>query len=43
MLGEAGSVGPALEKKQEEPAEEESEEEGPELELMQKRLQVDQR
>ncbi|KAI8100139.1 Snf7-domain-containing protein [Halteromyces radiatus] len=41
LLGEAGSVGPALEKKQEEPVEEEeSEEEGPELELMQKRLQA---
>ncbi|KAI8066757.1 Snf7-domain-containing protein [Gongronella butleri] len=41
MLGEAGQVGPALETKHEEPAQEESEEEeGPELELMQKRLQA---
>ncbi|CAO3650056.1 unnamed protein product [Cunninghamella blakesleeana] len=41
LLGEAGSVGPALEKKQEIQVEEESEEEeGPELELMQKRLQA---
>ncbi|ORZ21343.1 Snf7-domain-containing protein [Absidia repens] len=42
MLGEAGSVGPILEKKQEAPAEEEEEEEeeGPEFELMQRRLQA---
>ncbi|KAL7326458.1 Vacuolar protein-sorting-associated protein 24 [Mucor circinelloides] len=42
MLGEAGSVGPALESKPmvAEEEEEEEEEEGPELDMMQKRLQV---
>ncbi|KAI8393613.1 Snf7-domain-containing protein [Radiomyces spectabilis] len=42
MLGEAGSVGPALEKKPEVVVaeEEEEEEEGPELDMMQKRLQA---
>lgn len=42
MLGEAGSVGPALESKPivTEDEEEEDEEEGPELDMMQKRLQV---
>lgn len=42
MLGEAGSVGPALESKPmvAEEEEEEDEEEGPELDMMQKRLQV---
>ncbi|KAL9554284.1 hypothetical protein PS6_003505 [Mucor atramentarius] len=41
MLGEAGSVGPALESKPmvAEEEEEEDEEEGPELDMMQKRLQ----
>ncbi|CAO3621357.1 unnamed protein product [Mucor fragilis] len=42
MLGEAGSVGPALESKPivTEDEEEEDEEEGPELDMMQKRLQA---
>lgn len=42
MLGEAGSVGPALESNPvvAEDEEEEDEEEGPELDMMQKRLQV---
>ncbi|KAL7311194.1 Vacuolar protein-sorting-associated protein 24 [Mucor circinelloides] len=42
MLGEAGSVGPALESKPmvAEEEEEEDEEEGPELDMMQKRLQA---
>lgn len=41
MLGEAGSVGPALVAKPAvEEEEEEEEEEGPELDMMQKRLQV---
>ncbi|KAI8079123.1 Snf7-domain-containing protein [Gilbertella persicaria] len=43
LLGEAGSVGPALETKpgvQQEEEEEEEEEEGPELDMMQKRLQA---
>ncbi|CAO3653350.1 unnamed protein product [Cunninghamella echinulata] len=42
LLGEAGTVGPDLQKKQEVQVEEEEseEEEGPELELMQKRLQA---
>lgn len=39
MLGEAGAVGPALDK-QPAAAEIEDEEEGPELDMMQKRLQV---
>ncbi|EPB82581.1 hypothetical protein HMPREF1544_10665 [Mucor circinelloides 1006PhL] len=45
MLGEAGSVGPALESKPmvAEEEEEEDEEEGPELDMMQKRLQVRER
>lgn len=41
MLGEAGNVGPALEARPAvEVEEEEDEEEGPELDMMQKRLQV---
>ena len=40
MLGEAGNVGPALDKKPEVQVEEDEEEEGPELDMMQKRLQV---
>ncbi|KAI9270595.1 Snf7-domain-containing protein [Phascolomyces articulosus] len=40
MLGEAGSVGPALDKKPEVQIEEDEEEEGPELDMMQKRLQA---
>ncbi|KAI9488621.1 hypothetical protein BDB00DRAFT_847158 [Zychaea mexicana] len=40
MLGEAGAVGPALDKKPEVQIEEDEEEEGPELDMMQKRLQV---
>lgn len=40
LLGQAGPVGPALEKKPEVQVEEESEEEEPELDMMQKRLQV---
>ncbi|KAG2228301.1 hypothetical protein INT45_011093 [Circinella minor] len=40
MLGEAGNVGPALDKKPEVQIEEDEEEEGPELDMMQKRLQA---
>ncbi|KAI8145469.1 Snf7-domain-containing protein [Fennellomyces sp. T-0311] len=40
MLGEAGPVGPALDKKPEMQIEEDEEEEGPELDMMQKRLQA---
>lgn len=40
MLGEAGTVGPVLERKPALEAEAEDEEEGPELDMMQKRLEV---